>query len=294
MKPLACLTRVENVPNTEACRDLARRICEGIRDCADIAVLGISGGADSTLVATLSTMALGAHRVYGISMPYGSTDVATFNSRSRDLAVKLGLNHATLPIRLACNEVYSSFPPLSDLNAGNARSRMRMVFTYTHCCNIGEANPGLRARVMGTGNLSEDYIGYDTKGGDALADYFPIGELYKQEVYDLLDYLVGQGIITDDLIDRVPSAGLWEGQTDEAELGHTYNEMAPAIEWLREHNFASLGVKQQQFLLEGVHLSDPTFYHLLRFVHGRHVANQHKHLAPPVLQLRYPPVLQLE
>ena len=110
----------------------------------------------------------------------------------------------------------------------------------------------------------------DTEGGDALADLFPIGDLFKSEVYQLLDYFVKEGMITEDLIDRVPSAGLWEGQTDEQELGYTYNEMEPAIIEIKKGG-------------EIGQLSHSKVFH---FVEDRHRKNKHKHEAPAVFALR--------
>jgi NAD+ synthase len=121
---------------------------------------------------------------------------------------------------------------------------------------------------VGTGNKSEDYIGYDTKGGDALADVFPIGELFKSEVFQLLDYYRDRGVITEDMIDREPSAGLWEGQKDTDELEYTYDEMEPAI--LRaEHGELdhSLAVDE--------------------YVWNRHLENKHKHEAAPTFPVTF-------
>ena len=133
-----------------------------------------------------------------------------------------------------------------------------------------------KSRVVGTGNLSEDFIGYDTKGGDALADIFPIGELYKSEVYQMLEYFVQQNTLDVDLIDRTPSAGLWEGQTDEKEIGYSYNEMEKSIRKLRNPE-TGLSIND----IDMCSLSE-----LDEFVLKRHLANSHKHLAPPVIKLR--------
>lgn len=156
-----------------------------------------------------------------------------------------------------------------------------MVFLYSYCCGIGEANEGKRARVVGTGNLSEDYIGYDTKFGDAGADFFPIGHLYKKEVYSLLDHFKEIGMIDEEHIDRIPSAGLWEGQTDEAELGYSYDEMAPAIDLCRRLTKTGLDPLDPQFVYD----DDPKMGELVKFVWKRHLANKHKHEGPSVIDL---------
>lgn len=247
---------------------------DGICQNTDKAIIGLSGGADSTLVACLCARALGADNVYGLHMPFSNADMDDnkFNSKSMILSNKLGINSKVIWIGDACRKLTSEFEggcsrKLSILNTGNMRSRMRMIALYTHCCNVAEATEG-RVRVMGTGNLSEDFIGYDTKGGDALADLFPIGELFKSEVYQLLDYFSEIGMIDPTCIDRIPSAGLWDGQTDADELGFTYDEMEPYIrhylkygEWATGNSCAEL-------------------------VERMHHQNKHKHQAPPVLTLR--------
>jgi NAD+ synthase len=234
------------------------------------AVVGLSGGVDSSLVATLCTKALGTSNVYGVHMPYDALDRATFNSRSEELAKHLGLISVRAPIHTVVEGLdvaMDAFGGLgTKLQQGNARSRARMLVLYAIAGRLNEQE--MHARVVGTGNLSEDYIGYDTKGGDALCDFFPIGELFKSEVYQLIEYLG----VPEALIDRVPSAGLWVGQTDEGELGHTYDSMEPVI-------------KQ---LIAGVDIATPTKkdQELVDFVIQRHLRNKHKHEAPPTLALR--------
>ncbi len=252
------------IKNIEGLLDKVKTlICEQ----TDIAVVGLSGGADSTLVATLCTLALGKENVYGLNMPYSETDKQTFNTKSWNLVERLGINGEDILIRDAVDKLSLQFDNLSQLNQGNMRSRMRMVSLYTKACEIAEVNPGKRVRVVGTGNLSEDYIGYDTKGGDALADFFPIGSLLKSEVYQLHDYFIGNGVLTEELVDRVPSAGLWDGQTDEDELGMSYDAMQDSV--LR--GFAG-----------NLDMNNP----IDKFVYDRHVKNKHKHEAPLAFNLR--------
>ena len=252
----------------------------GISDETDIAVIGLSGGADSTLVACLCVKALGPENVYGVHMPYNKTDVDTFNSRSVRLAEHLGINSLFVPITDIANSITSSVEsavgPISVTNAGNARSRARMTVLYGIAHHLADVLKK-RVRVVGTGNLSEDAIGYDTKGGDALADFFPIGAMYKSQVYEMLDKFKAEGFISEDHIDRTPSAGLWDGQTDEGELGYTYNSMQPVIEtMLQNYSDDSISVLNS-VLAKGF---DPD---LAKFVVNRHFSNRHKHLAPKVL-----------
>lgn len=258
------------------CDRLVERAIAGIRDRADVAVLGLSGGADSSLTAVLCVKALGKENVYGVSMPYDEADARTFNSMSAALAERIGLNHLVRPvagIADAINECVhvGDRDSLTDLNKGNARSRARMCVLYGIAHTLTTERPGNRVRVIGTGNLSEDFIGYDTKGGDALADFFPIGELFKSEVYQLLEFFRDRGLIGEEHINRVPSAGLVADQTDETDLGHSYDRMEQGIRHCLEYG-EDTGTED---------LDDVT-----RFVWERHLAHRHKHQAPPVIPLR--------
>lgn len=238
-----------------------------IRKNVDIAVIGMSGGADSTLVATLCKLALGPENVYSLHMPYSDIDKKKFNSNSIKVAKKLKVNIKEVNIKNAVNALTETLGmEMNMVNLGNARSRIRMNLLYAYAHELGQKFKHKKIRVMGTGNLSEDYIGYDTKGGDALADIFPIGELFKSEVYELLEYFVKIKILNKNMIDYNPSAGLWDGQTDEKELGYTYKEMETSIRKFLKNKKASTKVDQ--------------------FVEDRHLKNKHKHEAPPVIKLR--------
>jgi len=258
------------------CDKLVKHITSEIHSMTDIAVVGMSGGADSSLTTVLCSKALGKESVYGISMPYNEVDIATFNARSAKLAEKLAVNHLIRPVGGIADAINQQIhvnetSELTDTNKGNARSRARMCILYGVAHNLSSRFPDKRVRVIGTGNLSEDFIGYDTKGGDALADFFPIGDLFKSEIYQLLDYFRDKGVIEEAHIDRTPSAGLETGQTDEKDLGHTYNEMEKGIRFCLAH----YDRMHQQSL-------DP----MTSFVWERHLAQKHKHEAPPALKLR--------
>lgn len=253
-----------------------------IKDETDVAVVGLSGGADSTLVACLCVKALGAANVYGIHMPFNENDTGTFNSRSLNLAKHLGINSIMIPITKVAEEIIHSVKnamgSISSVNSGNARSRARMTILYGVSHHLSDVL-GKRVRVVGTGNLSEDAIGYDTKGGDALADFFPIGNMYKSQVYEMLDKFRDEGFIKDKHIDRIPSAGLWDGQTDETELGFTYNAMQPVIQEMLD-NYSEDRLSIISHIVSKGYSCD-----IAQFVVNRHFDNRHKHLAPKVLKI---------
>lgn len=260
----------------EDCSNLTEHINSEIRGLADIAVVGLSGGADSSLTVILCMQALGKENVYGISMPYNQTDLETFNSLSEKLAEKIHINHLVRPVTKIADAIIEQIHDdgagiLTDLNKGNARSRARMCVLYGVAHTLSTRFPKKRVRVVGTGNLSEDFIGYDTKGGDALADFFPIGELLKSEVYQLLEYFRDKDVIDEENINRTPSAGLEENQTDENDLGYTYSEMEDAVRYCME-NYGNVAHQGNDEVTD--------------FIWQRHLANRHKHLAPPVIHLR--------
>lgn len=293
--------------NIEAAAALLER---EVKAFADIAVVGISGGVDSAVVASICSEALGPKNVYCLSMPYDDLDTSTFNMRSAELAAKLGVHHLVLPVGPATDaaisvldkavgslsELGSYSGSLHRLTQGNSRARMRMLYLYglagelsyrfeeaarkKHVSPVRGEAFGKRVRVMGTGNASEDLIGYDTKGGDALADLFVIGDLFKSEVYQLAKYYE----VPSSIIEAAPSAGLYEGQTDKQELGYSYEELEPALSALhdalrRGAADAELAVTLEEFRDVDRPSAD--------FVIRRFKANAHKHRAPKVVQLRH-------
>ena len=256
----------------------------GVRDFTDVAVVGISGGVDSAVVASICVAALGKDNVHLVSMPYDAVDRASFNARSTELAEQLGSPHHVVSVGGATRALESAlenvFPggKLAMLTHANTRPRIRMSVLYGIAGEIGYQSDH-RVRVMGTGHMSEDLIGYDTKGGDALCDIFILSELVKSEVYQLArHYQVPTGIVN-----AVPSAGLYPGQTDEDELGYSYDA-------LEVPTLILYGL-----LRDGVAVTDITSRHpafaevdnkIATFVVQRYKTNAHKHEAPATISLR--------
>lgn len=178
---------------------------------ADGIVVGLSGGIDSTLIAYLSCEAVGKENVFGIIMP-STTTPPEDKIHGIEIAQSLGIDYKQIAIDSILNE-FLSMTQLedNDLAIGNLKARIRMSIIYYFANQKNYL-------VSGTGNKSEILIGYFTKHGDGACDMEPIGDLYKTEVYSLSEHLD----IPKEIIKKPPRAGLWENQTDEAEIGMSY------------------------------------------------------------------------
>jgi len=173
-------------------------------------VLGLSGGIDSTVVAYLATKALGKNKVFGLILP-SSTNTTQDLKLAKQVTKILNLKSKILNIEPILNTYKKTTKIKNPKSLGNLKARIRMSLLYAKANEIN----GL---VLGTGNKSEIMAGYFTKYGDGGTDILPIGNLYKTEVKKLAKKLN----VSDEIINRPPTAGLWTGQTDEKEMGITY------------------------------------------------------------------------
>ena len=188
------------------------------------AVLGLSGGIDSALVAYLLRDALGKENVLAIMMPYKSSNPDSLN-HAKLVVEDLGINSKTIEITDMIDAYFKNEKEATSLRMGNkmARERMSILFDYSSKEN---------ALVIGTSNKTEIYLGYSTQFGDSACALNPIGDLYKTNIWDLSRYLK----IPNELIEKKPSADLWEGQTDEQEMGLTYKEADQVLYRMLEEN----------------------------------------------------------
>ena len=188
------------------------------------AVLGLSGGIDSALVAYLLRDALGKENVLAIMMPYKSSNPDSLN-HAKLVVEDLGINSKTIEITDMIDAYFKNEEEATSLRMGNkmARERMSILFDYSSKEN---------ALVVGTSNKTEIYLGYSTQFGDSACALNPIGDLYKTNIWDLSRYLK----IPNELIEKKPSADLWEGQTDEQEMGLTYKEADQVLYRMLEEN----------------------------------------------------------
>ncbi|MFC6753333.1 NAD+ synthase [Halorubrum tibetense] len=177
------------------------------------AVLGLSGGIDSTLTAYLAVEALGPEGLHGITMPAAVNDPEVMSDAER-VADELGIDYDVIEIQPIAEAFFDAMPEAADdrMATGNVYVRTRAVLNYF------VANAENRI-VLGTGNRAEAMTGYFTKYGDQAVDCNPIGNLYKMQVRQLAAH-VG---VPRDLVMQEPTAGMWDGQTDAAEMGLDYD-----------------------------------------------------------------------
>lgn len=183
-------------------------------------VVGLSGGIDSAVTTTLCTKALGVKNVIGLGLPCSS--ILKDLNDAENLANKLGIKFIKIELTSVYNEfirISSSLFESNQIAMANLKARLRMMTIYYVGQSLG------KFIVAGTSNRTELAIGYFTKYGDGGVDFEPIGDLYKCEVREIAKILE----IPEEIIKKSPSAGLWEGQTDEAEIGLSYDVLDEII-----------------------------------------------------------------
>jgi len=184
-------------------------------------VVGLSGGVDSAVAAAFCCRAIGAEKVLGLSLPSSISNPADTKD-AEALCEQMGMMHRIISIEPML-EGFRTMPEFKESRylIGNLMARTRMAVLYYH------ANRD-RKIVCGTSNRSEFMLGYCTKYGDNAADLQPLLHLYKSEVYEYADELG----IPKSIINKAPSAGLWEGQRDEEEIGLSYAEIDHSLQAL--------------------------------------------------------------
>lgn len=227
----------------------------------DGAVLGLSGGIDSTTTAYLAVDALGVENVHGLVLPARVSSDDNMSDAER-VANGLEISYDVLAVEPVVETLLEAYPDArgDHVAVGNARARVRAVFNYL------VANHDNRL-VLGTGNRSEAAVGYFTKYGDGAVDCHPIGNLYKQQVRQLAAYMG----VPEDLVTKTPTAELWADQTDEAELGIDYDTLDSI---LAVYIDGPLSVDATCRLLE-------VDAETVEMVRERYSASEHKRNAPP-------------
>lgn len=180
------------------------------RTGAKRAVVGLSGGIDSALSCWLAAEALGPQNVLAVRMPY-RTSSADSLSDAQLVIDATGVQSETFEITAMVEPLLATIPESDGKRRGNVMARARMIVLYDRSA----ATSGL---VIGTGNKTEILLGYSTLFGDSASALNPLGDLYKTQIRQLSRALG----VPNSVLDKAPSADLWQGQTDESELGFTY------------------------------------------------------------------------
>jgi len=232
-------------------------------------VVALSGGIDSSLVTLLAHKALG-DKVIALIMPESGVSPVSDTEDALNLVEKLGVEYRLIDINGAIGWFKGVFPEgngnewAERLTLANVKPRVRMIINYIYSNYFNRI-------VIGTSNKTELLLGYGTKFGDMAADIYPIGDLYKTQVWQLAEFL---GIPTE-IIRKKPSAGLWKGQTDEEELGHTYHEIDRVLFALVE---MELSVRETSELL-GIDEE------AVKDIYNRVIRSEHKRRPPTITRL---------
>lgn len=176
-------------------------------------MLGLSGGLDSSVCAFLAAKALGRKSVLALILPYKDTfpeDVAD----AREVARLLGIRSEVVDISPMVDAYFSRYPTENKVRVGNKMARERMSILYDYSAKE-------EALILGTSNKTELLIGYGTIHGDIACAIDPLGDLYKTQIRDLGEHLG----VPENILRKIPTAGLWPGQTDEGEIGLSYTEI---------------------------------------------------------------------
>jgi NAD+ synthase len=226
------------------------------------AIVGVSGGVDSALTCFLSAEALGPENVLAIFMPYETT-----NAESRGHAALVieasGAREQTVDITTMATPIFDRFPEADKIRRGNIMARMRMIVLY-------DQSAAFNGLVIGTGNKTESLLGYTTLYGDSACAINPLGDLYKTQILQLAR-AVG---VPEPIVSKPPSADLWDGQTDEDELGFTYDEVDRLLLLLIDQGFSEQACVDAGFEVKFV-----------QKVVERMRRNQFKRIQPPIARL---------
>jgi len=248
--------------------DLARQILTGFirseitRMGFSRAVINLSGGIDSALSCFLASEALGPENVLALRLPYRTSSQDSLDDAQR-VVDALGVQSLTYEISPTVDPLIEHFSEMSNVRRGNVMARTRMIMLY-------DQTVAFNGLAVGTGNKTELLLGYSTLYGDSACAINPIGDLYKTQVR-LLAHAIG---VPEAIIAKPPSADLWVGQTDEGELGYTYEEVDKLLYLLVDQRYLPSECVQAGFGEA--------------FVNGvveRVRRNQFKRILPPIAKL---------
>lgn len=225
-------------------------------------VVGLSGGVDSAVSCTLAVRALGKENVLAVMMPYKTSSPDSLRD-AQLLIEQLGIAAEQVDITPMVDAFLATRPDADKVRKGNVMARMRMIVLY----DISMRDHRL---VVGTSNKTELLLGYGTLFGDMASAINPIGDLYKTQVWELAKHLG----VPQRIIEKKPSADLWEGQTDEDELGFTYQEVDKVL-----YQMVDLRLSDEEILKSGTSLA------FLSKTKRLVVRSQFKRLTPVIAKL---------
>jgi NAD+ synthase len=225
-------------------------------------VVGLSGGVDSSLVAFLTVDALGKDNVLGVLMPY-RTSAPSSLADAQMVVDQLGIPSIVIDITPMVDPLIALNPHMDARRRGNIMARMRMIVLY-------DQSEEFRGLVAGTSNKTETLLGYTTIYGDNAAAIQPIADLYKCQVRQLAAALG----VPERIIGKAPTADLWQGQTDEGELGFTYDTADQILYLLVDMRYTPDEVVAAGF-------ERPVVQHILRLVQQ----NQFKRTPAPIAKV---------
>ena len=246
------------------CEAVPRQLARFIRDFLSAAgfargVLGLSGGLDSTVSVYLAAEALGPENVLGLILPYKTTEPSCCDDATT-VVERLGIHSQVLDITPQIDAYFEHFPEADRIRRGNklARERMSIIYDQAKAWN---------ALVVGTGNKTEGLLGYTTLWGDMACDLNPLGSLYKAQVRQLARHLG----VPPRILHKTPSGNLWPGQTDEGEMGVTYEDADRIL-----YRLVDLNRSPEQIVVDGFERA------LVDKIRSMVQGAEHKRRMPPV------------
>jgi NAD+ synthase len=225
-------------------------------------VLGLSGGIDSALSLYLAVQAFGKENVIAVRMPYRTSSSSSLTDAEKAIH-DTGVESLTIDISPQIDAYFAQMPEATALRKGNKMARERMTILY-------DLSARYEALVVGTSNRTELLLGYGTQYGDSASAVNPLGDLYKTQVRQLSEY-VG---VPRSILEKAPSADLWEDQTDEKELGFSYFEVDCLLYHLLDRRFTYQELVAKGFKVEFI---DQVIKRIKR--------NQYKRRMPVILKL---------
>lgn len=228
------------------------------------AVVGVSGGVDSAVSVTLASEALGKENVLGVMLPYRTSNPKSLED-AKQIIQKIGIRSELIDITKMVDGYCDEHKITDSLRRGNVMARMRMIVLY-------DLSAREKALVIGTSNKTEILVGYGTQHGDLACAINPLGDLYKSQIWQLADTLG----IPKQIIEKAPTADLWEGQTDEGEMGVSYAKLDALLFEMVDERHSNEELIQMGF--------DDS---LIKKVHSLIQKNQFKRRPPLIAKVSY-------